>query len=212
MSTALTIRVNTSANDAAYSGSPSDFTTVDTDNDYLILSAGSDSVADGEVIPSETERNRAGTVITTSNVIVDKYLLADVGSNILREIQNAGNQDKQYVFCFSFDGETASEPALELWDDSDMDSYDLYSLGEGEATDSWWKGVVTTDDTPGDDWAGLALAGSEDNHFLWLNNGAGASPLDGAKDLYCNLKVVVPASFQYSGAETPVIVVKYTSN
>ena len=212
MSADCTILVNTSSNDNPYSGSPSDFTEVDVDNDYLILSGGSSAVADGEPIPSETQLNQAGPLIQATAVTISKYFLADIDAVELKQIHNMGNLNKRYVMCLSFDDATASEPVLEIWDDEDLDTNNLYSLGEGVAADSWWKGIVTTDALPGADWTGLALSGNSDNHFLWLNNGSGSGALTGAKDLYCQLKVIIPANFQYSAVEEPVIAVKWTSN
>lgn len=207
----LKIYVNTDTDDDAYGESGMEYTEVNVDNDYLVLSAGSATVADGEPIPSESDLIQAGTLISASvDVTVAKYLLADVGSNLLREIHNAGNQNKRYVFCFSFDGATASEPVLEIWDDDDLDTTDIYSLGEGTPSNSWWKGVVTTDGLPGADWVGSKLAGSSDGHFLWLNNESGALTI--AKDLYCNLKIIIPSGTTNSASETPVLAVKYTTN
>ena len=209
MSANLIVRVNTSSNDQSYAGAPGYYVDINVDNDYLIFTNGSDSVKDGEALPSQSQLTQAGTIIDTVDIIVGKYILADISDSELKEIELAGNQNTRYVFCFSFDDETASEPILEIWDDEDLDTVALYSLGEGTPVDSWWKGVVTTDGLPGADWAGIALAGSMDNHFLWLNNENGA--LSGAKDLYCNLKVVVPANFAYSAVEQPILAVKYTS-
>ena len=211
MSTNLTIHVNTSEDDIAKSESGSEFVQVDVDNDYLVFSHGSDVVADGESIPGESDLNQAGEVVSEDDdVIVSKYFLADISGGILKEIHTAGNQNKRYVFCFAFDGATASEPVLEVWDDSTLDSVDLYSLGNGTPSDSWFKGIVTTDGLPGADWVGKSLAGSSDNHFLWLNNEDGA--LTVAKDLYCNLKIIIPQATEQSGLEQPVLCCKYTTN
>lgn len=207
----LTIAVNNDTQDQPYETSGVDWIDVDVDNDYLIFSSGSDTVKDGEAIPSESDLNQAGTLTSEiSTTTVSKYFLADASDVKIYEIFNAGNQNKRYVFAFSFDGATASEPVLELWDDEDMDTVNLYSLGEGTPTDSWWKGIVTTDGLPGADWAGSALAGASTGHFLELNNGNGV--LSGAKVLYCNLKIIIPANPTQSGLEQPAIVVKWTSN
>ncbi len=209
MATILTIAVNNSATDLAYGTSGVDWTVIDTGLDYLVFSAGSATVADGQPLPSSSDLNQAGTIIIGSDVDVAVYLLADNSANILKEIDLAGNQNKRYVFAFSFDGATGSEPVLEVWDDSDMDSIDNYSLGTGVASSSWIRGITTTDGLPGDSWTGSRLAGSASGNFLWLNNENGA--LSGADVLYCQLRIVVPASFPYSSAETPVWVCKYTT-
>ena len=209
--TNLTVYINNDTQDQPIDTSAVDWIEVSIANDTLIFSNGTVVIADEESIPSESELNQAGVVVSPSaEVIVPKYFLADVSAVKLKEIFLAGNQNKRYVFGFRFDGATASEPTLELWDDEDMDTADLYSLGAGIPSDSWWKGVVTTDGLPGADWAGLALAGDTVTNFLNLNNGNGA--LSVAKDLYCNLKIVIPINPNQSGIEQPILVVKYTSN
>lgn len=216
----LTVYVNNDTQDEPLNTSGVDWTELDPDNDYLIFSNGSDTVKDGEGIPSSDDLTQAGVVITTSKVIVPLYLLADIGASEIKEIHLAGDGENsgrnRYVFAFSFDAATASEPVLEVWDDEDMDSIDNYSLGEGTPTNSWIYGITTTDATPGASWTGdtpavgSRLAGSSAGHFLYLNNGNGA--LSGAGVLYCQLKIVIPANFENPGNEQPVFVVKYTTN
>jgi len=210
MSTVLTIYFNTSSQDLPQGSSGVDYLTFDDTNDELIFSKGSAVVADGEAIPSESQLNQAGIIITGSDQVIPKYFIADNDANLLKEVHNMGNQNKRYVLCFSFDGVTASEPVLEVWDDTTVDTADSYGLGAGTTADSWFRGVLTTDGLPGADWVGTTLAGDTPGYFLWLNNQAGA--LTGAKDLYINLKVIVPANFAYSGNESPVMVCKFCSN
>jgi len=210
MSTELTIYTNCDTQDEELDTSGVDFVEVDTDNDYIIFSDGSTTVADGEAIPSAQALNQAGIVISDAEQVVSKYFLADISQSELKEIHNAGNQNKRYVFAFSFNGATASEPVLEVWDNSSLNTYADYSLGASDATSSWIRGVVTTLGLPGANWIGSKLAGSTDGHYLELNNGSGA--LTVADVLYCNLKVVVPASFANAGAEAPVLCVKYATN
>lgn len=186
-----------------------DFLEIDPLADSIIFTAGSDTVDEGEPIPSSTQLNQAGVLLTGSQVIVDKYFVADDSENELREIQNMGNQNKRYVLAVDFDDETISEPVLEVWDNSEMDSVDNISLGEGTPSNSWFRGVVTTDALPGEDWVGSRLAGSSDGYFLFLNNLAGS--LTEAKTLYCQLKVVIPATATQGGAEQNVIAVKYAA-
>jgi len=210
MATILTIAINHSTTDSEYGTTGVDWVDLELANDYLIFSGGSNVVKDGEPVPSQSDLNQAGVVLDGTEQVIDLYLLADNSASELKEVFMMGNQDKRYVMAFDFDGETASEPILELWDNSSMNSINNISLGAGVPTSSWWKGVVTTDGLPGADWTGTRLAGSTNGHFLWLNNQAGA--LLSAKTLYCNLKIVIPASALTAGAETPVLVVKYTSN
>ena len=220
--TTLKIYVNTGTVDDALGEAGVEFTEVSVDNDYLVFSNGSDTVIDGAAIPSASALNRAGALIGAVAQVVAKCFLADISANLLREIHLAGNQNKRHVYCFSFDGATASEPVLEVWDDSDMNTIDDYSLGEGVNTNSWIWGITTTDALPTSSWVGLnptvgsKLAGSGAGHYLLLNDGDGALPSLGSgitsQELYCQLKIIVPANFENAGAETPVFVCKYTTN
>jgi len=207
---ALTVYVNTGTSDQELGTSGAEFTEFSEGNDTLIFSAGSNVVKDGEPIPSQSDLIQAGVILTGSEQIVPKYFLADASDNELKEIHNMGNQDKQYVMAFDFDAATASEPVLELWDDSDLDSIDDVTLGGGVPSSSWWRGVVTTSSSPGDNWTGQRLAGSGSGYFLELNDGNGA--LSGADTLYCQLKIVIPASATTGGSAVPVFAVKFTSN
>lgn len=206
---ALTIYANTDNQDLALNTSGVDWTEIDVDNDRLIFSAGSDNVKDGEASPSDTQLNSAGIVLTGSQITVDKYFLDDAGANQLKEIELMGAGNYRYVLAFSFDAATASEPVLEVWDDSDMDSIALACLGSGTASSSWFRGITTTDALPGASWSGSRLAGSSDGNFLWLNNQNGA--LSVADVLYCQLKIVIPATQTDAGTFNPVIAVKYST-
>jgi len=203
-------------NDLPKSTNLSDFVELNLTSDYLIFSNGSDVVKNGEPIPSEIALIQAGAIIDTVPVIVPKYFLADISDTILKEIYNMGDKNKRYVFCFSFDAATASEPMLELWDDDTFLTTNLYSLGEGNPDNSWWWGVVTTDALPGANWLGNSpsvgskIAGASDGHFLRLNNGNGA--LTAPKDLYCQLKIIIPSSFTHAATQKPVFAVKFTTN
>jgi len=207
---ALKIYVNTGTEDLARGESGSEFVEMNLTNDKFIFSAGSDVVKDGEPIPSPQELNSAALLIIDEDVEVPHFFLADASDDELKEIHLAGNQNKRYVFCVAFDDATASEPILELWDDEDLDSIANYCLGQGVPNDSFFRGITTTDGLPGESWTGKRLAGSSDNHFLWLNNEGGA--LSVAKDLYFNLRITIPASFGNSSAETPIFCIKWTSN
>jgi hypothetical protein len=209
MPTNLDIHVNTGTPDLPLGNSGAEFTEIDVDNDIFIFSAGSDTVKDGEPIPSETQLNQAGVRITGSEITVSKYFLADNSVNLLKQIHNMGAGNYRYVLAFDFDDITASEPVLEIWDDSDLDSVDNVTLGEGTPSSSWWRGITTTSVLPGAGWTGSRLAGSSDGNFLWLNNENGA--LVGAGTLYCQLKLVLPSTQQDAGTANCVMAIKYAS-
>ena len=209
MATALTIYTNVDSVDSPVGTSGVDWVLVDADNDELILTAGSDTVKDGEAIAGDTSLNQAGVVLTGAEITIDKYLLADNSAGIYKELELMGASNSRYVLGFSFDGATASEPVLEVWDDTDLDSISNASLGAGTASSSWWRGAVTTDALPGVGWTGTRLAGSSAGYFLFLNNGNGA--LSTADVLYCQLMVKIPAIQLEAGAESSVIAIKYAT-
>ena len=206
----VTIAVNTSNSDVEYDGSGSTWDNMLPGVDYLVFSAGSTTVDDGLPIPSQADFINAGILLTGDEIIVDRYFLADVGVNLLKEIFLMGNTTNRYVMAFSFDAATATEPVLELWDDSDLDTVTSTSLGAGTPSNSWWRGICTTAAAPGVNWIGNYLAGSTEGNYLNLNNGSGA--LSGADILYCNLKVVIPSFVTTGTSATPVFAVKYASN
>jgi hypothetical protein len=83
-------------------------------------------------------------------------------------------------------------------------------LGEGVANDSLFRGITTTSGLPGAGWTGKRMAGSSDNHFLYLNDGSGA--LSAAQDCYFNLRCTIPMNFLSAASETPVWCIRYTTN
>jgi hypothetical protein len=205
----MNVHLNTGTVDSPLGGG-GEFVQMDTDNDYLILlTNGSTSVADGQIIPSTTALNQAGLAITGVEQTCSKYFLADISANLLKQIDNMGAGNKRYVIAFDFDAETASEPILEAWDDLTMLTADDVVLGLGTPTSSWIAAICTTDANPGVGWSGIRLAGDTSNHFLLLNSGNGA--LTAAKTLYAQMKVILPATEVNGGNENPIMVVKYTT-
>ena len=209
---ALTTHINVDSQDLPLNSSGIDWVEFSEGNDKLIFTAGNTEVQDGSDIPSQAELVSAGVILTGAQIVLDDYLLEDVSDNLLKSIDNAGNVDKRYVFAFSFDASTASEPVLEVWDDDQLNSATGAILGSGTPSSSFCRGVTTTSGSPGAGWitTGTRLAGSSDGNFLLLNNGGGF--LTGADVLYCNLAVVVPASQTSGFSATPVFVVKWLEN
>ena len=206
----MNIYLNCDTVDSPLGTSGLDWTILDTDVDYLILlTNGSTSVADGQILPSTTLLNQAGVVLTGVAQVCSKYFLADDSANLLKLIHNMGAGNKRYVIAFDFtESETASEPVLEVWDDTTMLTADDVVLGGGTPSASWIAGITTTAALPLVGWTGSRLAGSTAGHFLLLNAGLGA--LSVAKTLYAQLKVVVPSTEVNGGAEQPILVCKYT--
>lgn len=210
MAATLIMAVNISSSDTAYSESGAAWIEISSANDYLIFSNGSSVVADGQSIPSQAELNTAGIILNGTQQIVSKYFLADVSEDVLYDIDLMGNTTGRYVLAFDFDDATATEPVLELWDDSNLNTITGTTLGAGTASNSWWRGITTTTSAPSAEWAGSKLAGSGTGNYLNLNAGGGA--LAAAKTLYCNLKIIIPASATTGTNATPVFACKFTSN
>lgn len=206
----LDIWVNVSNTDSTLVTSGVNWIEFSSGNDKLIFTAGSDEVEDGEDAPTQQQLISAGVILTGSEIIVDDYLLLDASANELFDIPLMGNQDTRYVMAFDFDDATASEPVLEVWDDINFDSADNTMLGGGTPSQSFLRGITTTFNTPGTNWTGNRLAGSGVNNFLYLNDQNG--PLSAASTLYCNLKVVIPASQTVGFSANPVFVCKFLSN
>jgi len=207
----MNLYINNLADELEYGVSGSDWIIVDPNADYFIFSTGSVAVADGAAIPSETELNRAAVQLNAHNPVnVAKYFLADDTDNKLKEVINAGNQDKQYAFACVFDSPTASEPVLEAWNNSGLSSYNSVELGGGAPANSWYKAIDTNVASPGADWTGIPLAGSGVSNILLLNSGNGA--LSGAGNLYFNFKIVIPAGYLTPALHTPIVAITYTEN
>lgn len=209
--TSLTLYINNTIQESPLGTSGADWIEVNPTYDSFIFTEGGPGVADGDDTPTDEELNRAAVQLSESvAVVVPEYLLLDVSENILKEIKNAGNQEKRYAFCCYFDGATASEPQLEAWDNASVNSYADPGLGNGVPASSWYKGICTTTDTPAADWVGTPLAGLGASNVLPLNDGNGA--LSGAGELYFNLKIVIPGGYVTPAVHTPIIMCTFTTN
>lgn len=209
---ALTVWINTDTQDEPLLTSGVDWVQFSEGNDQIIFTQGNPQVQDGADIPSQAELISAGIELTGSQIILDTYILQDTSENLLKSIDNMGNQDKQYVLAFSFDASTASEPTLEVWDDDDLSTIDNTILGAGTPSSSFIRGITTTSGSPGVGWVtgSTRMAGSGDGNFLYLNDQNGF--LESPTILYCNLAVVVPSSQTTGFSANPTFVVKWLTN
>jgi hypothetical protein len=209
---ALTVHVNVDSQDQPLNTSGIDWVEFSEGNDQIIFTAGNTEVQDGADIPTQSELISAGIELTGSEIIVSNYLLEDISDVLLKSIDGMGNLDKRYVLAFDFDAGTASEPVLEVWDDSNLNTATGTILGSGTPSSSFIRGVTTTSGLPGAGWitGAIRMAGSSDGNFLYLNDQNGF--LTGASILYCNLAVVIPASQTTGFSANPVFVVKWLSN
>lgn len=209
---ALKVYVNADSTDSPYGTSGVDFVEFAENSDKIIFTAGNTEVADGQDIPTQAELISAGVILTGSQIIMDTYFLQDTSANQLKDIPNMGNVNKSYVLAFVFDDVTASEPVLEVYDDSNLNTATGTMLGGGTPASSFIRGITTTTSAPGAGWitGATRMAGSSDGNFLYLNDQNGF--LASATNLYCNLCVVIPASQTTGFSANPVFVVKWLEN
>jgi len=214
----MTLKINDLDADLAVGDSGASYIDVDLSNDYIIWTAGSDDVKDGEDEPSEDELNQASTLIAELvETQVAHSLLFDYSASELKEIVGMG-ENKRYVYAFSFDGDTATEPQLEAWNDSNHNSTTKNVLGLGTPADSMVKAVCTTGALPGANWAKtggthINLAGSGASNVVKLNDGNGAITLlsgEGSRELYANIAIVIPDGYATPAIETFVSTIRYS--
>ena len=148
---------------------------------------------------------------------IDKTFVDD--GSIMNQIPLAGtNQggqsggDNQYVFCIYFDGETASEPYLEMWDDANHNTYNLAVLGSGNADNSMVLGIVTTGGSPGSaNWTShpstKKMAGDNNDHRLDLNIGSAIGSAGG--NVYFSVATQVPSTAS-PFSNTPITTLRFT--
>jgi hypothetical protein len=209
MATAMDFLINYIDADVAYGTTPADFIEVDLTNDYLIWTAGDTVVEDLMTAePTADELNAAATIIDDEDTTIALCLLMDYSHNVggayyTHKVIGMG-ENKRYVFCFNFDGATATIPRLEAWDDTDHDSNAKHVLGAGTPANSMVKAVKTTSALPGASWVGTAIAGA--SNYVELDTAA----LTVAKALYANIKIVVPASYATPAAESFILTIRYT--
>lgn len=210
MATVMTFRVNYVDAAVAYATTPADYISVDLTNDYLIWTAGDAIVKDLMTHePTAGELNAAATIIddvlaTTIALCLLMDYSHDIGGSYYTHKVMGMSEDKQYPYCFSFDNATATIPRLEAWDDSGHTTANKNVLGLGTAVNSMVKAIKTTDGTPGAGWIGTPIAGA--SNYVELDSAA----LSVAKDLYANMKIVIPAGYVTPGAETFVHTIRYT--
>ena len=197
----------------AGSGANDDWTLI------TVGSAGHTLVFTGDGINDGDATGERDTVIipAAGSLEIDKTFI-DNGS-IVDQVPLAGTDqgqqsggDNRYVFCIYFDGETASAPYLEMWDDSDHDSIANQSLGAGTPADSMVKGIVTTAGAPGSaNWVGhpdqINMAGSGNDNRLDLN--AGSSIGSAGANIYWNQCCRVPSTAS-PFSDTPVTSLRFT--
>jgi hypothetical protein len=217
MATSLSIRANLVDADIPYVTTPADYITLDLTNDYLIWSENLEDLMTHE--PTADELNAHAVIIDElANKTVPECLVMDYSHNwggvYYTHLIKGMGENKRYVFGFSFDGDTANEPQLEAWDDSDHDTIDKHVLGDGTPANSMVKAICTTGALPGASWVGTSIAGSSVTRIIKLNDGNGALPIlesgETSQELYANIKIEIPMAYATPAVESFVLTVRYT--
>jgi hypothetical protein len=112
--------------------------------------------------------------------------------------------DTRYVFAIYFDGETAGIPYLEAWDDDTHETIAEEFLGSGTPANSTLLAITTTNGAPGSaTWSGTPLAGTSSRISL------DTAALSGAKNLYFNIKQVIPYTFTPQSKSDIVLTLRF---
>ena len=203
---------NTTANDGeneglasgGAGGSSSNWEVFDTSNDKFIWTSeeqnNNDSIT-GIVYPVP--------IPVSGNKEAPKTFVWDTSEGLLRQVPLAGTTaglqsggDTRYVFALYFSGPTDSIPYLEAWDNTNHSTADCAFLNHDGF--SLITAVNTTNAAPGSDtWTGTDLKGTESRIVL------DTAALAGGKNLYFNLKLVIPSGFTAQTYTAAVLMVRF---
>ena len=214
----VTWLANTTANDGANTGNATGGAG-DLSSNWLVL----DLINDSMYFLDDQQNDGDDPTLALYPVIIPdsgeieapKTFIRDASAGLLEQIPLAGTTNggqnggaTRYVFAIYFDGPTAGVPYLEAWDDANhATAYSAFLGGNGvdteSPTDSTLLGIATTNAAPGSAaWAGTPLA--KNTSRIELDTAA----LSAAKNLYFNIKQVIP--FTFSPAEdSPVLSLRY---
>lgn len=209
-----TFLFNNTTNDGANSGnaaggaggSSSNWVVIDLANDALLF-------LDAQ---QEDGDNRAGArypviIPAAGSLEAPKTFVDDASEGVFDQVPLAGTTageqsggDTRYVFAVYFDGPTAGIPYLEAWNSSAHAAADDAFLGGGTPANSTLSAIATTGAVPGSaTWTGTPLAG--DASRIALDTAA----LESAKNLYFNIKQVIPAGFTPQADSAIVLSLRY---
>lgn len=193
------------------------------DANFLAVTTGSGAAGDTLVFtgPAVNDADPTGTRDTiiipgSGSKEIDKTFV-DNGVTVQQVPLAGSNQGGQsggatrYVFAIYFDGETASKPYLEFWDDANHNTIALQVLGGGTPSNSMIKGIATTNAAPGSaDWVAASqhknLAGSGDTNRLELETAAIGSA---GGTVYFNICTRVPSTAT-PFSSTPLSTLRFT--
>ncbi len=214
----VTWLANKTANDGANTGNASGGAG-DASSDWIVLDLANDKIYFLDSQQSDGDDPAAAIypaiIPESGDLEVPKTFIRDDSAGILDQIPLAGTENggqdggaTRYVFAIYFDGPTAGTPYLEAWDDDGHSTaYSRFLGGNGadteNPTDSTLRATATTNAAPGSaTWAGTPLA--KDESRIALDTEA----LSEAKNLYFNIKQVIPSTFS-PGEDQPVLSLRY---
>jgi hypothetical protein len=184
--------VNTGNASGGAGGGSSNWVVIDLVNDkFMFLDS---QQTDGD---SRTGAKYPVIIPQSSSIEAPKTFIDDYSAGIFDQVflagTTAGGQnggDTRYVFAIYFDGATAGIPYLECWDSSAHSTATDAFLGGGTPANSTLIAITTTNAAPGSaTWTGTPLAGTSSRISL------DTAALTGAKNLYYNMKQVIPSTF-----------------
>lgn len=209
-----TFLYNNTANDGANTGNASggagdlssNWVVIDLVNDQLMFLDSQQN--DGD---ARTGAKYPLIIPDSGDLEAPKTFMDDFSAGVFDQVPLAGTTaggqsggDTRYVFAVYFDGPTAGIPYLEAWDDNTHAAADDAFLGGGTPADSTLKAIATTNASPGSaTWAGTPLAG--DTSRISLDTAA----LAAAKNLYFNIKQVIPSTFTPEENSAIVLTLRY---
>jgi len=188
--------VNDGANTGNASGGAGDassnWVVIDLTNDLILFL--DDQQTDGD---PDSGTKYPVIIPESGDLEAPKTFVDDDSAEIFDQVPLAGTTngeqsggDTRYVFAIYFDGATAGVPTLEAWDDNTHDTADDDFLGGGTPANSTLFAITTTNGSPGSaTWAGTPLSGTDSR--IELDTAA----LSAAKNLYFNIKQVIPSTF-----------------
>lgn len=205
---------NNTANDGANSGNASGGAGASSSN-WVVIDLAADTLLflDDQQTDGDSDGGTKYPIVIpdSGSLEAPKTFVDDDSANIFDQVPlagtTAGEQDggnTRYVFAIYFDGATAGIPTLEAWDSSSHASASDDFLGGGTPADSTLKAVATTSAAPGSaTWAGTPLSGTDSRVEL------DAAALTGAKNLYFNIKQVIPSTFTAQSDTAIVLALRF---
>ncbi len=191
---------NNTANDGANTGNASGGAG-DASSNWVVLDLTNDTILflDAQQTDGDPDSGTKYPIVIpdSGDLEAPKTFVDDDSAEIFDQVPLAGTTngeqsggDTRYVFAIYFDGATAGIPTLEAWDDNTHATAEDDFLGGGTPADSTLLAIATTNGVPGSaTWAGTPLSGTDSR--IELDTGA----LSAAKNLYFNIKQVIPDDF-----------------